>query len=431
MAGAWDSVLFEPLRIGKLEVGGRVFKGATTETLYSSDGFITDELLSFYEPLAYAGTPLIVTGALYVNRQGKMFDRAGGIDADDKIPGLRSLADTVHRHDSTVFAQLGHCGRQVFPKEVGLESAVSASPVRERGMGTKPRAMTLEEVRETIADFGAAAGRAQAAGFDGVQLLAGVGYLISAFLTPHTNRRKDQYGGSLANRMRFVVEILRAVREQVGDEFPVIAKLNGTDALRGRAGMKTEELLEVASALEAEGLDGVEITAGHYESGGVAGNGKWDGVHATAVKDGRLARGLPRWRKRAILLATPVLDRVYNRMWPAREGFLLSYASQFKARLDIPVISGGGFRTRPAMEQAISSGQCDAVAAARAMVADPFLYKHLREGVEGPACDFCQGCAVRVGSAPVGCYHPRVGAERAAMLAAEGLTEKREPGVSR
>lgn len=421
VAGAGDSVLFEPLRIGNLEVGGRVFKAATSETLASSDGFVTDELLGFYEPLAYAGTPLIVSGALYVNQQGKMFDRAGGIDADDKIPGLRRLTDTVHRYDSTIFAQIGHCGRQVFPKNVGLKSAVSASPVREKVMGTKPRAMTQAEIRETVADFAAAAGRAQAAGFDGAEILAGVGYLISAFLTPHTNRRKDQYGGSLANRMRFLLEILGAIRERVGDDFPVIAKLNGTDALPGRAGIKTEELLEVGSALEAEGLDGVEITAGHYESGGVAAQGKWDGVYQVMIKEGRMTRGLPSWRKRAILMATPVLTRVSNMKWPPHEGFLLPYASQFKARLDIPVIAGGGFRTGPVIEQAISGGQCDAVSIARAMVADPLLYKHLREDVEGPACNFCQGCAIRVGYSPVGCYNPQVSAERAAMLAAEGL----------
>jgi 2,4-dienoyl-CoA reductase-like NADH-dependent reductase (Old Yellow Enzyme family) len=421
MDEAKGGVLFEPLRIGHLRVSGRVFKAATTETLASKDGFVTDELLGFYEPIAYAGTPLLVTGGLYVNLQGKMFDRAGGIDADDKIPGLRRLTDTVHRHGSAIFAQLGHCGRQVFPREVGLESAVSASPVREKVMGTKPRAMTQEEIRETVADYAAAAERAQAAGFDGVEILAGVGYLLSAFLTPHTNRRRDQYGGSLSNRMRFLLEVLRAVRARVGDEFPVIAKLNGTDALPGRAGLKTADLLEVGSALEAEGLDAVEVTAGHYESGGVAGQGRWDGFYRVMIKEGRMTRGLPKWRQRALLLASPVLTRVSNRLWPPEEGFLLSYARQFKARLSIPVISVGGFVTGQAMEEAIATEQCDAVAVARAMVADPLLYKHLRYGDSGPACDFCMGCAARVGYSPVDCYHPQVGAERAAMLAAEGL----------
>lgn len=414
------SALLEPLQIGRLQVGGRVFKAATTETLATPDGFVTDALLEFYEPIAYAGTPLIRTGSLYINRQGKMFDRAGGIDDDDKIPGLSRLTDTVHRHGTAIFAQLGHCGRQVFPKEVGLESAVSASPVREKVMGTKPRAMTREEIRDTVADYAAAAERARAARFDGVEVLAGVGYLLSAFLTPHTNRRKDEYGGSLSNRMRFPLAVLRAVRERVGADFPVIVKLNGADALPGRRGLKTAELLDVASALEAEGIDAVEITAGHYESGAVAGQGRFDDFYRVMLDEGRLTRGLPSWRKRALKLASPILTLVGNRLWPAREGFLLDYAHEFKQRLQIPVFSVGGFQTGRAMEEAIVTGKCDAVSVGRAMIADPFLYAHLRKGESGPVCNFCMGCAARVGYSPVGCYHERIGVERTAMLAAEG-----------
>jgi 2,4-dienoyl-CoA reductase (NADPH2) len=138
------------------------------------------------------------------------------------------------------------------------------------------------------------------------------------------------------------------------------------------------------------------------------------------VKEGRMTRGLPKWRQRALLLASPVFTRVSNHRWPPQEGFLLSYARQFKARLGIPVISVGGFLSKDAMEGAIESEQCDAVAVARAMIADPLLYKHLRNGNSGPACDFCMGCAARVGYSPVGCYNPQVGGERAVMLASEG-----------
>jgi 2,4-dienoyl-CoA reductase-like NADH-dependent reductase (Old Yellow Enzyme family) len=416
-----ESILFEPLQIGHITASGRVFKSATTETLASEDGFVTDDILRFYEPFAYAQTPLIVSGSLYVSFQARGFPRACGIDADDKIPGLRRLTESVHRHSSTIFAQLGHSGRQVFPKEVGLESAVSASAVRERWMGTKPRAMTRKEIHETIADYAAAAERAQAAGFDGVEILAGVGYLLSSFLTPHTNRRTDEYGGSSSNRMRFLLEVLRAVRARVGTEFPVIAKLNGIDALPGRGGLKTAELVEVARALEAEGLDALEITAGHYESGSVGSHGRFDDFFRVMVKEGRMTRGLPYWRRRAFLLASPIVARVSNYRWPTREGFLLPYARQFKARLHIPVICTGGFQTKHAMEQAIATGQCDAVSVGRAMIADPLLYRHLRSGASSPVCNFCMGCIARVGYSPADCYQPHVAAERTAMLTAEGL----------
>jgi 2,4-dienoyl-CoA reductase-like NADH-dependent reductase (Old Yellow Enzyme family) len=426
MSEAKDSVLFEPLRLGHLQVSGRVFKSATTETLATEDGYVTDGLLGFYEPIAYAGTPLIVTGSLYVNLQGKAFRHSCGIDTDDKVSGLRQLTDVVHRYGSRIFAQLGHGGRQMFPEEMGLESAVSASAVHERAFGTKPRAMTVEEIRETIADYGAAAERAQASGFDGIEILAGVGYLLSAFLTPHTNRRKDEYGGSSSNRMRFLLEVLRVVRARVGPEFPVIAKLNGTDALPLRAGLKTADLVEIASVLEAEGLDGIEITAGHYESGMVAGQGRFNDFFHVMVNEGRLTRGLSSWRRRAMLLTSPLLVRAGNRIWPAREGFLLPYARQFKARLDIPVVCIGGFLTADGMEKAITTGQCDAVSVGRAMIADPLLYKHLRNGGGGPVCNFCTGCAARVGYSPVDCYNSQLRAERAAMLADEGLPRSGE-----
>jgi 2,4-dienoyl-CoA reductase-like NADH-dependent reductase (Old Yellow Enzyme family) len=200
----------------------------------------------------------------------------------------------------------------------------------------------------------------------------------------------------------------------------VIAKLNGTDALP-RGGLTTADLVEVASALEAEGLDALEITAGHYESGPAGGHGRFDDFYRVMVKEGRMTRGLSYWRRCAFLLGSPVIARVSNYRWPPSEGFLLSYARQFKARLHIPVICTGGFQTKHAIEQAITTDQCDAVSVGRAMIADPLLYRHLRNGDSGPVCDFCMGCVARVGYSPADCYNRQVGAERAAMLAAEGL----------
>jgi 2,4-dienoyl-CoA reductase-like NADH-dependent reductase (Old Yellow Enzyme family) len=414
-------VLFEPMKIGTMEVAGRVFKAPTTETRGSEDGFVTDRLLAFYEPLARAGTPLVVTGMLYVDVRGKAFYRSCGIDADDKLPGLRRWTDLVHAHGSKLLAQLGHCGRQVFPREMGIPAALSASPVREKILGTKPRGMTREQIRETVEAFAAAAVRAREAGFDGIQLQAAVGYLLSAFLTPYTNRRRDEYGGSPRNRMRLLVEVVRATRERVGDDFPVTARLNGTDALAGRDGLRAGDLVEVARALESEGVDAIEITAGHYESGLMMARGRFDDFFTTCVTAGRMTRGLPGWRRRAAQLTAPAMTAVANRLWGPREGFLLRYAARFTRALEIPVVCVGGFHTREAMEAAIRSGACDAVSVARGMVADPFLVRHLREGRPGPQCSFCNGCMARVGYLPIDCYDPLVRAQRDALLAAEGL----------
>ena len=411
--------LFDPLRIGPLEVGGRVFKAATTETRGTVDGFVTDELLAFYEPMARAGTPLIVTGMLYVNVQGKAFYRSCGIDSDDKVPGLRRLTELAHGGGSAVFAQLGHCGRQMFPKEMEIPEAVAPSAVREPITWTKPRAMTREEIRATVADFGDAAARAREAGFDGVQLMAAVGYLISEFLTPHTNRRTDEYGGSLRNRMRFALEVLAAVHERAGGDFPVSFRLNGSDKLPLRRGLDTPELVEVARGLEAEGADAIEITAGHYESGIGNARGRFDGFFRTSLREGRFARGTPAVRRGLGLLGAPVVERLANVVWSTREGFLLPYSRQFTEALEIPVVCVGGFHTREGMEEAVRAGHCDAVSVARGMIADPMLWAHLRDGVQGPDCTFCNRCLARVGYLPADCYEPRVRAERDTMLSRE------------
>ena len=166
-----------------------------------------------------------------------------------------------------IFAQLSHSGREVVPAFAGLREAVSASEVTDLSTGTRPRALTVPEIERVVERFGEAAGRCKTAGFDGIQIHAGHGYLISQFLTPYTNRRTDQYGGPLENRVKLLRDIHRAIRARVGGDYPVIMKLNGSDYLPLRAGLKTPELVEIAKIMEGDGLDAVEVSVGHYESG--------------------------------------------------------------------------------------------------------------------------------------------------------------------
>jgi 2,4-dienoyl-CoA reductase-like NADH-dependent reductase (Old Yellow Enzyme family) len=410
------SILFEPLRLGALTVSGRLFKTATSETRASDDGFVTDELLEFYEPMARAGTPLLITGNLYVDRQGKSTPRMGGIDDDDKVPGLARLTSLVHERGSKIFAQVNHCGRQVVPRSVALDEAVSASGVKELFLGTKPRPLTAPEIATAVRRFAEAAERARKAGFDGVQIHAAHGYLINQFLTPYTNRRDDGYGGSFANRLRFLSEVFRATRKRVGDDFPVILKLNGSDALPLRPGLGTARLVEVARAMEEQGIDAVEVSVGHYESGLPVVRGKFWRYFRGVLRDGT-ARDLPRARYAALAVSWPVAAILFNLLWRYRPGFNLRYARRFKEALTVPVIAVGGFLTREQMEKPLRDGLCDAVSSGRAMIADPFLYRHVAEGTEGPRCVFCNACVARVGGMPVDCYHPRVRREKDALLA--------------
>jgi len=411
-----QSPLFQTLKIGSLTLSGRVFKSATSETRASESGFVTDEYISFYELLARAGTPLMITGNMHVSPDGQSTVRMCGIESDDKIPGLKKLCDVVHKHESKIFAQLNHVGRQMIPANMGFGEALAPSAVKELTQGTKPRAMTLEEIKRVIENFANAACRAKIAGFDGIQIHAAHGYLISQFLTPYTNRRTDRYGGSFENRFRFLQEICQGIRQKVGREFPVIVKLNGIDSLPLRRGLKNHELVRIATALEEEGIDAIEISISHYESGGVVFRGTYHRFFNNYRKT-RLFRHLPLLYRLSLGMFWPLIALASNVLWFHREGFNTKYAKAFTSALSIPVLCVGGFQKRSSMEGVLNEGLCDAVTSARSFIADPYFYKHLKENTLGPQCVFCNACIGHVGEKPLDCYYPAVRAEKDAMLA--------------
>jgi 2,4-dienoyl-CoA reductase-like NADH-dependent reductase (Old Yellow Enzyme family) len=412
------SPLLQPLQIGKLRVPGRLFKSATSETRATEDGFVTDELLQFYEPMVHARTPLIVTGNLFVSLQSKSAGRQAGIDADDKLPGLRQWVRLAHAGGSLLVAQLNHGGRQMVESAVPGQRTVSASSVREPLYGTKPRPLRTDEIPTLVDTFAAAAERAREAGFDGVQIHAAHGYLLGQFLTPHTNRRSDRYGGSLDNRTRLLREVYQAIRTRVGDDYPVLLKMNGTDMLPLRKGATTAELVRVAEVMADEGIDAVEISRGHYES--------WPGMilgHYKGFIRGQVLEGsgtkMTRRRRLALLGAAPVIERAAERLAPGGEGFNLPQAQQFTSRLGIPVICVGGFHTAAGMTSAIESGRCDAVSAARAFIADPYLYQHVTAAAtptDIPVCGYCNGCIARFGGKPIDCYNDEIRSRKELML---------------
>jgi 2,4-dienoyl-CoA reductase-like NADH-dependent reductase (Old Yellow Enzyme family) len=294
-------------------------KSATHETRASEDGHVTDELLEFYEPMARAGTPLIITGNMFVSWQGKSAYRQAGIDSDDKIPGLREWADLVHGHGGLLFAQLNHGGRQMTKPAAGVDGAIfSASDVRELAQGTKPRPIRRDEIPALVESYAAAAERARKAGMDGVQIQFAHGYFLSQLLSPQSNKRRDEYGGTLDNRMRLPLEVLRAGRARVGDDFAVIGKINGTDTLP-YGGVKLDEQVAVALAMQEEGLDAIEVTRGHFSSFPSTTSGDFHGYVSTQVKRGALQEG-SRKRRLAMLAASPILEAGLNFAFPHSEG---------------------------------------------------------------------------------------------------------------
>lgn len=407
-----------PLRIGTMTVAGRLFKSATSETRATDDGFVTDDLLDFYRPMVTAGTPLVVTGNLYVSRQGKSAGRQAGIDADDKLEGLAEWARLAQSGGTKLVAQLNHGGRQIAKPQPG-ERIVSASSVREPLYGSKPTPLRDHEIRGVVESFARAAGRAVEAGMDGVQIHAAHGYLLGQFLTPHTNRRTDRYGGSLRNRARLLLDVLAAIRTEVGDAFPVLVKMNGTDDLPLRRANTTGELVQVARWLEEGGADAIEISRGHYESWPGMVQGNYRGFTHTSVARGPLVSA-GRLRKAALLAAGPVVERIAGRLRPPTEGFNLRYAAEFTEALAIPVICVGGFHTKEGIEHAIGSGRVDAVSAARAFIADPLLYRNVvtHPTQTRPVCGYCNICIASFSTTRIDC-----GSEDVRMLRDATLRE--------
>ncbi len=252
----------DSIKIGTMTLGGRIVMPPMGTYKASEDGKVSRDNIDYYT--ARASNPhvqLIITEHSYVSFTGKSRARQLGIDSDDKIKGLHQLVDAIHQHDTRVIAQLNHAGAQVrtlFEGQRPLAASAVPTPIPPAAIVT-PEPMTEEDIKQTISDFAQAARRAQAAGFDGVEIHCAHGYLLNQFLSPLSNHRTDRYGGSLENRARLPMEVYRAVRKQVGNDYTVSVRLS-TDYVDG--GTTIEESVQVAQWLAAEGVDLLNLTGG-------------------------------------------------------------------------------------------------------------------------------------------------------------------------
>jgi 2,4-dienoyl-CoA reductase-like NADH-dependent reductase (Old Yellow Enzyme family) len=347
-----SSILLAPGRLGCLTIPNRFVRSATQDYMARDDGEVTDRQVGLFRALAEGEVGLIITGHAYVHPLGKAGPNQLAIFDDRFVPGLTRIAEAVHGRSSKVFVQLAHAGRQTKKRHAG-GTPVSPSAVPDPVSRVTPREMTAGEIEALIGDFIRAGQRARNAGFDGVQLHAAHGYLISSFLSPHTNRRTDEWGGSLANRARVAVEILRGLKTGAGKDFPVMAKLNTTDFLID--GLTLADAVEAARILEAEGLDGIEVSGGMAESGK---GSVWTGVRAETD-----------------------------------EGYFVENAAAVKRAVRIPVSGLGGIRTLAAAEGYVAQGRVDFISMSRPFIRDPFLVRRFREGaLDRSDCISCNKC---------------------------------------
>jgi 2,4-dienoyl-CoA reductase-like NADH-dependent reductase (Old Yellow Enzyme family) len=341
-----ESKLFTPFSIRAMTLRNRMVRSATAEKVADPSGLPDKRLAATYAALAAGGVGLIITGHAFVQVGGRAHARMTGAHHDYMVESLADLAESAHDGGAAICLQMNHGGRACDPDVVA--EPVGPSPVAVRDGAPVPRELTEEGIRTIVESFGAAAGRAKDASFDAVQIHAAHGYLLSQFLSPLANVRRDRYGGSLRNRARFLAEVAEVVRTAVGKDTPVLVKLGVTDNLDG--GLTLDEGAEVASWLRDFGIDAVEVSTG----------GK--GAIATRVTR------------------------------PEREAYLLPLAKEVRRRTDLPVILVGGLRSRAVMEQVLAQG-VDLVSLSRPLIREPDLPKRLRSGeADIAACVSCNRC---------------------------------------
>ncbi|MCX7822321.1 MAG: FAD-dependent oxidoreductase [Syntrophobacterales bacterium] len=338
--------LFEPITIHGLEIRNRIFMPAMHLNM-AKNYFVTDRIVAFYDERAKGGAGFITVGFATVDEYSGPPGHIGA-HKDEFIKGLSELASAIKRHGARAAVQLNHAGRYNLSVFLNGRQPVAPSPIPSRLTKETPREMTLEEIRTTITSFANAARRVREAGFDAVEILSGTGYLISEFLSPLTNQRQDEYGGSLENRMRFGIEVVQAVRRTVGSDFPILVRVNGNDMMPG--GITRQELTEYVGRLIKAGANAINVNVGWHEA-----------------------------RVPQIVAEVP-------------RGAYAYLARYFKEIFHVPVISGHRINDPHIARELIGNHLCDMVAMGRALIADPFLPEKAKDGREHEIIH-CVGCA--------------------------------------
>jgi 2,4-dienoyl-CoA reductase-like NADH-dependent reductase (Old Yellow Enzyme family) len=407
--------LFDPASIGTLRVKNRFVRSATEECMADPEGRITPRLIAHHSRLAKYDVGLLVTGGAYVHPTGRSFNGVSGIHDDALVPDLVRLTEAVHAYEASIVMQLYHCGRQGEPDATG-GILLAPSALASRVVRIRPRAMSEAEIVAMVASFGEAAARAKAAGFDGVQILAANGYLINQFLSPNSNHRQDEWGGSLPNRMRFLLEVFHAVRSSVGPDFPVLVKLPMNDHVRG--GFKPDEALIVANELAARGVNAIEVTGGTLESFFYMSRGD---IPVDQILRSRPANNLGRVTLQLMMLAAATMrGRV-----KFEEAYFADHARMVKRATGVPVMLVGGLRSPLVMDQLIREGTTDFVSLSRAFLREPTLVRRIANGDMRPSfCTSCNRCLVSVADGGgVRCFGGRRGSSQTQSGVAARVSE--------
>ena len=388
-----ESIVFTPVNIGPVTLRNRVIRSAAFENMAYGNA-PSQDLFDYHVAVARGGVGMTTLAYASVNRSGLSFDGQLWM-REEIVPGLKRITDAVHAEGAKCSIQLGHCGNMTHRSTCGC-MPVGASSGFNLYSPTFVRGLKKTEIDALVADFGHAVDLAREAGFDCVEIHAGHGYLISQVLSPYTNHRKDEYGGSLENRMRLMQRVIRCVLEHAGDDMGVIVKMNMHDGFKG--GMQRAECLEVARELERLGVNALVLSAGFVSKAPME-------VMRGAMPLKTMAHYMNPWKfwwLKALVLA---FGRILIPTVPYKDAYFLEDALQFREAVKMPLIYVGGLTSLSKMEEVLDAG-FQGLQVARALLHDTDFVNKLRSGEERcSGCGHSNYCIGRMYTLEMKCHH--------------------------
>ena len=388
-----DSPIFTPVRIGPVTLRNRVIRSAAFENMACGNS-PSQALKDYHVAVSRGGVGMTTLAYASVSRSGLSFANQLWM-REEVVPALKEITDAIHAEGAKASIQLGHCGNMTHRSTCGC-MPVGASGGFNLYSPTFVRKLREDEILALVEDFGHAVELARQAGFDCVEIHAGHGYLISQFLSPYTNHRRDRFGGSLENRMRFMQLVVRRVLEAAGDDIGVIVKMNMHDGFR--RGMQRAECLEVARELERLGVHAIVLSAGFVSKAPME-------VMRGDMAIRAFAYYIDTWKMWWLKAMVRFFGRILIPTVPYREGYFLEDAKEFRAAVSLPLIYVGGLVSRQKMEEVLAAG-FDGLQMARALLHDTDFVNKLRSGeLDCSGCGHSNYCIGRMYSLEAKCHH--------------------------
>jgi 2,4-dienoyl-CoA reductase-like NADH-dependent reductase (Old Yellow Enzyme family) len=349
--------IFEKSTVKSLTLNNRMIRSALWMNMADKDGHITPQLYNIYDELSKGGIGLIITGYTMVDKNDRPNPGMMGIYNDSFIEGHKKLVNIAHINNTPIALQLAYGGSQTNHPDFKDKVLFGPSAITNRVTGITPKKMTIEDINHLIIKFTEASIRAKQAGYDAIELHAAHGYLLSQFLSPYCNRRTDNYGGNIENRARIITEVIESIKKAVGENFPVMIKINHDDYMDEGEGMTLSEAIEVAKLVEKAGADIIEISGTNETSG--------KGVGPARTKINK----------------------------PELQSYYLEPTKKIAESVSIPVILMGGNRDAARMQSILENTSIDYFSIARPLLCEPDLINNFKEDINyRPKCVSCNGC---------------------------------------